>query len=230
MIEYNVTGAFLVGLMGAAHCFGMCGGLVGAFSAQIPHRKSGNLLAHQLNYLLSYNLGRILSYTLAGAFVGASSAALGHLFELDTYLIVLRIIAGLMMIATGLYIAKIWVGIVQIERVGQWLWQYLKPIAQRLVPINNLRQAVMAGFVWGWLPCGLVYSTLTWSVASGSASQGALIMLAFGVGTLPALLSAGVAAKRLATWVQQKTVRLLSGLLLIAFGGQTLYIALTQLN
>jgi hypothetical protein len=88
----------------------------------------------------------------------------------------------------------------------------------------------MAGFIWGWLPCGLVYSTLTWSVASGSASQGALIMLAFGLGTLPALLSAGMAAKRLAAWVQKKTVRLLSGLLLIAFGGQTLYIALAQLN
>lgn len=230
MIEYNVTGAFLVGLMGAAHCFGMCGGLVGAFSAQIPHPKTGNLLAHQLKYLLSYNLGRILSYTLAGGLVGASSAGLGHLFQLDIYLIVLRIIAGLMMIATGLYIAKIWVGIVQIERVGQWLWHYLTPLAQRLVPIKNPHQAVMAGFIWGWLPCGLVYSTLTWSVASGSAIQGAFIMLAFGLGTLPALLSAGVAAKRLANWVQKKTVRLLSGLLLIAFGGQTLYIALAQLN
>ncbi|MGL5047671.1 MAG: sulfite exporter TauE/SafE family protein [Shewanella sp.] len=230
MIEYNLTGAFLVGMMGAAHCFGMCGGLVGAFSAQIPHAKNVNLLAHQLKYLLSYNLGRMLSYTFAGGLVGASSAGLGHLFELDIYLIVLRVIAGLMMIATGLYIAKIWVGIVQIERVGQWLWVYLKPIAQRLVPIKNAPQALIAGCVWGWLPCGLVYSTLTWSVASGSASQGALIMLAFGLGTLPALLSAGIAAKSLAAWVQKKTVRVLSGLLLIAFGGQTLYIALAQLN
>ncbi|MCL1088857.1 sulfite exporter TauE/SafE family protein [Shewanella profunda] len=230
MIEYNVTGAFLVGLMGAAHCFGMCGGLVGAFSSQLPINKAGNQLAHQLTYLLSYNLGRIFSYTLAGAFVGASSAALGHLFELDIYLLVLRILAGLMMIATGLYIAKIWVGIVQIERFGQWFWQFLKPIAQRLIPIRTPTQAAIAGLIWGWLPCGLVYSTLTWSVASGSPSQGALIMFAFGLGTLPALLSAGIAAKRLANWVQQKTVRLLSGLLLIAFGGQTLYIALSQLN
>ncbi len=230
VIEYNVTGAFLVGLMGAAHCFGMCGGLVGAFSSQLPNPKQGNHLAHQLTYLLSYNLGRILSYTLAGALVGGSSAMLGHLFELDSYLLILRIIAGVMMIATGLYIAKIWVGIVQIERLGQVLWRYLKPLAQRLVPITSPLQAITAGLIWGWLPCGLVYSTLTWSVAAGSASQGALIMLAFGLGTLPALLSAGVAAKRLANWVQQKTVRLLSGLLLIAFGAQTLYIALSQLN
>lgn len=230
MIEYNITGAFLVGLMGSAHCFGMCGGLIGAFSTQIPNPKFGNLLAHQLKYLLSYNLGRILSYTFAGALVGASSAGLGHLFELDNYLIVLRIFAGLMMIATGLYIAKIWGGIVKIELIGQWLWRYLRPVAQRLVPIKNPSQAAIAGFIWGWLPCGLVYSTLTWSVASGSASQGAFIMLAFGLGTLPALLSAGILAKRFSNWVQKTSVRLLSGLLLIVFGGQTFYIALSQLN
>lgn len=229
-MEYNVTGAFLVGLMGAAHCFGMCGGLVGAFSAQLPKATQGNALAHQLSFLLSYNLGRISSYTLAGAIVGASSAGLGHLFEIDSYLLVLRIIAGAMMIATGLYIAKIWVGIVHIERIGQWFWHYLKPIAQRLIPITSPQKALLAGCIWGWLPCGLVYSTLTWSVASGSALQGALIMLAFGIGTLPALLSAGVAAKQLATWVAKKSVRLFSGFLLIGFGLQTLYIALSQLN
>ncbi|QYJ80454.1 sulfite exporter TauE/SafE family protein [Shewanella acanthi] len=234
MIEYNITGAFLVGLMGAAHCFGMCSGLVGAFSAQLPNPKLGshhqNQLAHQLSFLLSYNLGRILSYTLAGTLVGGSSAMLGHLFELDSYLLVLRIIAGLMMIATGLYIAKIWAGITYIERLGQVLWQSLKPLAQHILPIKTPSQAIIAGMIWGWLPCGLVYSTLTWSVASGDAIEGGLIMLAFGLGTLPALLSAGVAAKQLSLWVQHKTFRLLSGLVLIGFGGQTLYIAVSQLN
>ncbi len=229
-IEYNITGAFLVGLMGAAHCFGMCGGLIGAFSSQLPNPKQGNHLTHQLRYLLSYNIGRLLSYTLAGALVGGSSAMLGQLFELDAYLLALRMFAGLMMVATGLYIAKIWVGIVHIERLGQVLWRYLKPIAQRFIPITSPVQALLAGAIWGWLPCGLVYSTLTWAVASGSATQGALIMLAFGLGTFPAILSAGIAAKRLAVWVQKKMIRLLSGLLLVAFGGHTLYVALSQLN
>ncbi|GAB1153567.1 MAG: hypothetical protein WStaPseu_37030 [Shewanella algae] len=91
-------------------------------------------------------------------------------------------------------------------------------------------QALVAGMVWGWLPCGLVYSTLTWAVASGSAGQGALIMLCFGLGTLPALLSAGVAAKALADWAQKRAVRLIAGLLLVGFGIQTLYIALAQLD
>ncbi|MGL4449198.1 sulfite exporter TauE/SafE family protein [Shewanella sp.] len=230
MIEYNITGAFLVGLMGAAHCFGMCGGLVGAFSAQIPQAKTGNLLAHQLRFLLSYHLGRLLSYTVAGALVGGSAAMLGHLFEVDSYLLVLRMVAGLMMIATGLYIAKLWGAIVHIERMGKWLWLALKPVAQRFVSIQRPTQALMAGMIWGWLPCGLVYSTLTWAVASGSMYQGGCIMLAFGLGTLPALLTAGVAAKQLANWVQQKTIRLMSGLLLVAFGSHTLYIAAAQLN
>ncbi|MDD8058494.1 MULTISPECIES: sulfite exporter TauE/SafE family protein [Shewanella] len=229
MIEYNVGGAFLVGLMGAAHCFGMCGGLIGAFSANIPNRGT-NQLANQLTFLLSYNLGRITSYTLAGAFVGASASALGHLFDADTYLLVLRIFAGIMMICTGLYIAQIWSGIVHIERLGKILWRYLQPLTHKVLPIKHPRQALLAGMVWGWLPCGLVYSTLTWSVASGSALQGGLIMFAFGLGTLPALLAAGVAAKTLANWVQKKAVRLLSGLLLVLFGLQTLYIAFSQLN
>lgn len=230
MIEYGVSGAFLVGLMGAAHCFGMCGGLVGAFSANLPNTPGQNQLANQLGYLVSYNFGRIISYGLAGALVGGSSAAMGLLFDIDIYLLVLRSFAGVMMIATGLYIAQIWFGIVQIERLGQIIWTRLKPLAQRLVPIKTKAQALTAGLIWGWLPCGLVYSTLTWAVASGSALEGGKIMLAFGIGTLPALLSAGVAAKRLASWMQKKTFRMISGLLLVGFGIQTLYIAIAQIR
>ena len=142
----------------------------------------------------------------------------------------LRIFAGFMMILTGLYIAQIWFGIVHIEKVGKVLWRYLQPLTRKVLPIKHPHQALLAGMVWGWLPCGLVYSTLTWSVASGSALQGALIMLAFGLGTLPALFAAGMAAKTLAQWVQKRAVRLLSGLLLVLFGLQTLYIAFSQLS
>ena len=130
MIEYNVWGAFLVGLMGAAHCFGMCGGLIGAFATNLPPTSS-NRLANQLSFLLSYNLGRILSYTIAGALAGASSAALGYMFDVDSYLIGLRILAGIMMIVTGLYIAQIWFGVVHIEKLGKGLWKFLKPLANK---------------------------------------------------------------------------------------------------
>ncbi|QIR14566.1 sulfite exporter TauE/SafE family protein [Shewanella aestuarii] len=228
MIEFNVFGAFLVGLMGAAHCFGMCGGLIGAFSASIPN-KAGNQLANQLLFLVNYNLGRILSYSLAGALVGGGAAALGQMFAADEYLIYLRFFAGFMMIITGLYIAQIWFGVVYIEKLGKGLWRLLKPFTQKLLPITHPSQALLAGMLWGWLPCGLVYSTLTWSVASGSALQGGLIMFAFGLGTMPALLMAGLAAQKLAIWIQKKAVRIISGLLLVIFGLQTIYIAINQL-
>lgn len=214
--------------MGAGHCIGMCGGLIGAFSSQIPQQQ--NQFAARLNFLLSYNLGRILSYALAGALVGGSASALGLLFDIDLYLITLRVIAGLMMIATGLYIAKIWSGVIQIERIGKLLWRFISPLANRIVPIKTLPQAFIGGVLWGWLPCGLVYSTLTWAVAANSAGQGAMIMAAFGLGTLPALLSAGMAANILGRWVQHRAVRLVSGLVLVVFGLQTLYIAFGQLN
>ena len=228
MIEFNYLGAFLVGLMGAAHCFGMCGGLIGAFSTNLPQRP-GNQLAHQLSFLLSYNLGRVLSYTLAGALVGASAATLGQMFAVDNYLLYLRFFAGIMMILTGLYIAQIWFGIVYIEALGKGLWKILQPLTKLVIPIKHPGQAVLAGMVWGWLPCGLVYSTLTWSVASGSALKGGGIMFFFGLGTLPALLMAGFAAKSLASWVQKKAVKLVSGLLLVSFGLQTIYVAIQQL-
>ncbi|RTR33502.1 sulfite exporter TauE/SafE family protein [Shewanella atlantica] len=230
MIEYSITGAFLVGLMGAGHCIGMCGGLIGAFSSQLPRSTKQNQLALQLRFLFTYNLGRILSYALAGALVGGSASALGMLFDMDLYLITLRLIAGVMMVATGLYIAQIWSGVVQVERAGKFIWRFLSPIASKMVPVKTIPQAFIGGMLWGWLPCGLVYSTLTWAVAANSAAQGAMIMASFGLGTLPALLSAGVAANVFGRWVQNRMVRLVSGSILVIFGLQTLYIAIAQLN
>ncbi|WP_298774251.1 sulfite exporter TauE/SafE family protein [uncultured Shewanella sp.] len=239
MNEYGIAAAFIVGLMGAAHCVGMCAGIVGALSSQqakhntlsgsLNHRKpSSSPFARQLSLVLSYNLGRIGSYTLAGAVVGGFSSGLGLLFNIDAYLLFLRAIAGLMMVATGLYIAQFWTGVMKVEYIGKFIWRGLAPIAQKFIPVQTPPQAIIAGVLWGWLPCGLVYSTLTWSVAANSALEGGLIMLAFGLGTLPALLSMGMAAKQLSYWVQQKSVRRLSGIILMVFGAQTLYIALAQ--
>lgn len=228
-MEISITGAFIVGLMGAAHCFGMCGGLIGAFSAGLPATK-GNHLASQLQFLLIYNAGRVFSYTVAGAMLGGGAAALSQLFALDNYLLYLRFFAGALMILTGLYIANLWMVIAHIEKLGKGIWSLLQPLTKKVLPIRQKRQALIAGMLWGWLPCGLVYSTLTWSVASGSMLTGGFIMLAFGLGTLPALLSAGLAAQKLSQFVKHKAVRLISGLFIISFGLQTIYIAFKQLN
>lgn len=229
-MEYSLAGAFVVGLMGAGHCLGMCGGLVGALSTQIPINHQYNRLAQLLKYQLSYSGGRIFSYMLAGAICGGIANGLGYVFDATIYLIGLRIFAAMMMIITGLYIAQIWFGLIKIETLGQGLWRQLKPFATKILPIMNLKQAFVAGTLWGWLPCGLVYSMLTWSVASHSVIDGATIMLAFGLGTFPALLLTGLAAKKMALVLQHKSIKLISGLILIGFGIQTLYIALAQLR
>ncbi|MBE8167955.1 MAG: sulfite exporter TauE/SafE family protein [Shewanella sp.] len=231
MISFDVSGALLVGLMGAGHCFGMCGGLVAAFSSQTTSVKIGeNLLLKQLKLQLSYNFGRILSYSMAGAIVGGSAASLGSLFEIDHYLIALRILAGVMMIVTGLYVSQVWFGLTKVEIVGKCLWRFIQPAAAKLLPIQTRKKAVIAGMLWGWLPCGLVYSMLTWAVASGSALGGAMIMAAFGLGTLPALLAAGATAKTVSYWLQKRAIRIVSGLLIGAFGIHTLFIAIKQLT
>jgi len=74
------------------------------------------------------------------------------------------------------------------------------------------------GLLWGWLPCGLVYSVLVAALATGSALEGGALMLAFGLGTLPALLAMGMAAVRLKRFLQHLWVRRGSGLLVLTFG------------
>ncbi|QSX31662.1 sulfite exporter TauE/SafE family protein [Shewanella cyperi] len=231
MMEYGVAAAFFVGLMGGGHCLGMCGGLTGAFSAQIPAPAPGeNHLAHRLGFLFSYNFGRIFSYSLAGLLCGALVSGLDTLLQAKHFLLMMRLVAGTMMILLGLYIARIWHGLLRLEKLGKLLWRWLQPLSRPLLPINRRSKAFFAGMIWGWLPCGLVYSTLTWSVASADPLQGMLIMLFFGLGTLPVMLSSGFAASSLSSWLQKRSIRLIFGIILMVFGLQTLYIGLSQLG
>ncbi|GLP96091.1 sulfite exporter TauE/SafE family protein [Paraferrimonas sedimenticola] len=224
MTEITPWAALLVGLMGGGHCLGMCGGLMAAMSLSASSNSSKKSL------ILGYNLGRITSYMIAGAIVGGVVASIAQVTDASNGLLWLRFVAAALMIVTGLYIAGINQWLTVTEKAGKQLWAQIQPLAKRLLPVANPLQAYMAGIVWGWLPCGLVYSMLTWAIASGSAAQGATLMAAFGLGTLPALLLVGVAAKKLEHWLKHKGVRLVSGLLLIAYGVQTFVIGLQQLS
>jgi sulfite exporter TauE/SafE len=212
MIELSLMSAFLVGLLGGGHCVGMCGGIVGAVSMHLPQSKS------KVPFLLSYNVGRILSYTFAGVIaglVGASSFFLKHVLPIQH---VLYGISSLMLIALGLYLADIWHGVTHLEGAGKGIWKTLQPYSKRYIPAQNIKQAFFLGSLWGWLPCGLVYSVLIAAIATGSAINGGLLMLAFGLGTLPTLLTMGMAAVRLKTVLQNIWVRRASGLLVLGFG------------
>lgn len=204
--------AFIFGLLGGAHCIGMCGGIMGALSLAVP--PSMRSPARMTGLLLGYNLGRISSYMVAGTLV----AFLGTLIGLAPGArLTLQVVAAVMMILMALYIADWWKGLTRIEAVGRYLWRYLEPVGRRLMPVVSIPKAVLMGSIWGWLPCGLVYSMLSWSLAIGEPLKGALLMGAFGLGTLPALLATGFAARQLATLMRHRATRWMAALIIIGF-------------
>jgi sulfite exporter TauE/SafE len=212
MPELTLFSAFLVGLLGGGHCVGMCGGIVGAVSLSLPGQRP------HFGYLLAYNAGRIGSYTIAGMIAGLLGASGFFLHGVLPVEKLLYLLANLMLVALGLYLAGFWQGVLVLERAGGALWKSLQPLSKKLLPLRSVPQALALGVVWGWLPCGLVYSVLVVALASGSMAQGGLLMLAFGLGTLPTLLAMGMAAVRLKALLQKLWVRRVSGLLVLGFG------------
>ena len=209
MPDSGYLALFLVGLLGGTHCVGMCGGIVGALSMGAPARWSMHI---------AYNSGRILSYATAGAIAGALGAAsLGLEGQVPARLI-LYFIANLMLVALGLYLLGVTRALALTERAGQTLWRHVQPLTRRFIPARNVGQAFPLGLLWGWLPCGLVYSALASALTAGSAGRGALMMLAFGLGTFPNLLLAGIVLARLNEFVRRPVVRMMSGLLVLGFG------------
>lgn len=212
MAEFGLLAVFLTGLLGGVHCLGMCGSIVGVFTAQLP--QSGV----RWTFHLAYSAGRMASYAVAGALVGLLGQA-GLLFR-DAVPVqhLLFALSSAMLIALGLYLAGIWGMVRRIEQLGGGLWRRIQPWTSRLLPVNTLPRAFGLGALWGWLPCGLVYSVLIAALASGSAGQGALTMLAFGLGTLPNLLAIGLFWERCRHWVQSEPVRLAAGGVVATFG------------
>jgi len=200
---------FLVGLLGGTHCVGMCGGIVGALSMGGQARWSMHL---------AYNGGRILSYAAAGAIAGTLGAASMGLEGQVPARLILYFVANLMLVAMGLYLLGVTKALAFTERAGQSLWRRLQPLTRRFLPVRSVAQAFPLGVLWGWLPCGLVYSALATALSTGSAGRGAMTMLAFGLGTLPNLLLAGIVLARLNGFVRRPIVRTLSGLLVLGFG------------
>ncbi len=206
--------ALILGLLGGGHCLGMCGGLMGALTMAIPAEQRNR----RLQLLLAYNIGRISSYALAGLLVGLAGWAIGN----SPAALLLRVLAGILLICMGLYLAGWWSGLTRIEALGRHLWRHLQPLSRRLMPVTSIPQALFLGAIWGWLPCGLVYSSLLWAASQGSALNSALLMLVFGLGTVPVLLATGMAAERLTAILRQQRVRVAGGVLVMLFGLWTL--------
>ena len=209
-----LVSALILGLLGGGHCLGMCGGLMGALTLAIPQEQR----SRRFRLLLAYTLGRILSYACAGLLIGMAGWAVAN----SPAAMILRVLAGLLLISMGLYLAGWWSGLTRIERLGRGLWRYIQPIANRLLPVSSLPRALLLGALWGWLPCGLVYSTLLWAASQGNALDSGLLMLAFGLGTWPVLLATGLAAERVTALLRKRSVRMAGGVLVVLFGIWTL--------
>lgn len=211
----DVAIAVLVGLLSAAHCVGMCGGIVGALGFSLPasaRRRPQRFLA----FTLAYNAGRVLSYTLAGALLGG----VGVLVSQETALaaLLLRLLAALVTVAIGLYLMGAWSRLALIERFGEPLWRLIEPLGRRLLPVRSVPRAFAFGLVWGWLPCGLVYAMLLNAPAQGGPLAGGLYMMLFGIGTLPVMVGSGLMTAGLRTLIARSEVAIVGGGLVVALG------------
>ena len=166
---------------------------------------------------------------LAGALAGllGSVPALLHLVALQTAAYWL---ANLMLVALGLTLMNVWHGLSRLEAIAQLAWRRVQPLMRRLLPVMHMWQATALGGLWGWVPCGMVYSVLMTALLTGSATQGAMVMLAFGLGTLPLLFTLGVLGTSVQAFLQKSAVRRLAGLLVLMFGLLGLFRAATGLS
>ncbi len=217
MFESIYITAFIVGVLGGVHCLGMCGGVMGALTFNLKLSVQSSWW-RSFPYQITYNAGRISSYVLIGALFGFLGASLTNLAQFLPVQQILQTVAGIFMIILGLYLGGWWNGVIAVERVGVGVWRQIQPFASKLIPVKNLPQAWAYGFVWGWIPCGLVYSMLIMALSSGGAVGGGLVMLAFGLGTLPNLLLMGVFAFYFTRLSRKTWVRKLAGVIIILMG------------
>ncbi|MCB1861952.1 MAG: sulfite exporter TauE/SafE family protein [Gammaproteobacteria bacterium] len=224
-MEFTYLTAFVVGLLGGVHCIGMCGGIVGALTFGLPERQRARIGA-LLPYQLAYNLGRVVSYVAAGAIMGGLGMLIAEFMPVYYAQRVLLAVAGIFMIMLGLYLSGWWLVLNRLESAGSRLWRLIEPISRRLLPVRTPGQALLVGMIWGWIPCGLVYSMLVTAVSAGSALQGAAVMLAFALGTLPTLMSIGLLAGVAARLSRSPAVRSVAGALVMLFGVLTIVRAL----
>lgn len=219
----TLTSAFLLGFFSTMHCIGMCGGIIGALSLSLPV-EIRNHKPKLFTFVLSYNIGRLISYSVAGLIAGAVGTGVLQSAGFDQGHAILRTIGVAMMVAIGIYLTGWLPQLASVEKIGIPVWKRLEPIGRKLVPVASLPKALAYGLIWGWLPCGLVYFVLIWALTAGDAVSGALTMLAFGAGTLPTLITAGFMTSWITRFAHSTRARQIVGLLIIIMAIGSLFI------
>ncbi|MBI3782963.1 MAG: sulfite exporter TauE/SafE family protein [Deltaproteobacteria bacterium] len=214
-----VVSGFALGFLGSTHCVAMCGGFAGALSMALPARRqtpSNLLLMHGIT-----STGRLTSYAIAGAFSGALGSLISDIVgAYGSHF--LRLAAGVLVLLLGLYLAGWSTALARLEAMGGRVWRRINSLVGRQRPSDPFAAAFVFGMVWGWLPCGLVYTVLALAATTSHASEGASLMLGFGAGTLPMMLVTGVVTGRIPTLLRRPASRRLAGALMVVFGAWTI--------
>jgi sulfite exporter TauE/SafE len=206
--------ALLMGLFSALHCLGMCGSIIGSLTLSLKReiREQKRLL---MPFVFSYNLGRITSYSLGGLLAGLAEHMLsvplgeGHGHR------ILQIVSALVMAGAGLHIGGWFPRFAYIEKIGGTIWRQIEPYGRRLIPVETLAQAFVFGMIWGWLPCGLVYTALTLAATTGDVVRSTMTMFAFGIGTMPAVMGVGIMTSWMVRLSSMRKFRQATGITLI---------------
>ncbi|MDD1609470.1 MAG: sulfite exporter TauE/SafE family protein [Methylococcaceae bacterium] len=206
--------AFAMGLFSSMHCIGMCGSIIGTLTLSLSPDIRNNKM-RLLPFVFNYNFGRVTSYTIAGGLAGIIGVLMIMPFgELHGHRI-LQLLSALVMTCAGLYIAGWFPRFAYIEKIGVRFWKKIEPFGRKLIPVKTHTQAYLFGMVWGWLPCGLVYSALALAATAGDVVKSALLMLAFGLGTLPAVMGVGIMTNILTRLSRTQRFKQIIGLFMI---------------
>jgi sulfite exporter TauE/SafE len=214
--ELPLLTALTAGILGSTHCLGMCGGIAGALG--VSARAASSSTSGAVALTTTFNLGRMAGYALIGTIAGLLGGGLTAAVDLPAWSAIARGLTGALMVMIGLQIAFRWPLLRFIEQSGGRFWTRLAPAARRLLPVRSPPRAFALGMLWGWLPCGLVYSMVLMALVAGDAGRSAMIMAAVGLGTLPAMTLTGLAATRFKLTAARPVVRRLAGALLVGFG------------
>ena len=206
--------AFFIGLFSSLHCVTMCGSIIGTLSYSLkPEIRQDK--SKMISFIFSYNLGRILSYMLAGFIIGSLESLLtlplgeqhGHKF--------LQVVSAFIITGAGFYIAGWFPSFAYIEKTGSYFWKTIEPYGRKLIPVSSLQQAILFGMVWGWIPCGLVYTAVALAATSGDITISTLTMLSFGLGTLPAVMGSGIVSSFITRLTSLQKTKQVVGMLLV---------------
>ncbi|HGY54158.1 MAG TPA: sulfite exporter TauE/SafE family protein [Caldithrix abyssi] len=220
-MEIDFVTLFIIGLLGGfSHCLGMCGGFVVSYTVKLNENEIiarpgffQRLIPH-----LMYSSGRILAYMLLGEIFGFLGGSLQVIFAIRDFQGFLQLFAGMVMIFMGLDLAGLIPNLAPDSFPGI---NAFKRLIHNLFNKVNRRNVFGLGFVLGFIPCGLVYAVGAKAAATGSIFGGMLTMLVFGLGTVPAMVLAGLAAHLISAKLRSRLYKL-AAFLIILLGALTI--------